>query len=158
MLPLYKAIEAHMLKQHDEGSAVVKRMKLPDVFNKRRYADKGKGKLWHPCFSAAYLLDPMHFVQDSDGDWNSNFSKLSEEEEEDEAKDTILRLTPSSNKEAAEEEWHRLKMDGIEDSNLTANIMPHLTQRQHNRDGSVTVATVKRRRKWWAKYCDDMCC
>jgi hypothetical protein len=61
MLPLWAELLNCMQELHDNGSAALKRAKLPELLKERR------DKLWHPSFSAAYLLDPINFVTCFDG-------------------------------------------------------------------------------------------
>jgi hypothetical protein len=148
MLPMYETLERHLQQQHDTGSPAVKRLKLPDLLDKRMCGAGGKGKLWHSSFSASYLLDPMQWVKDRAGDWGPNFSKLSAAQLE-EAEQCVIRITPEDQQETVKAEWEALRFDGF-DSKLTSQVMPTLTARQQQPDGSVITASVKRRRKWWA--------
>ena len=143
MLPMYDSLAAHLDKVHAEGSAAVKRLKLPQLF-----ADR-KAKLWVPSFSAAYLLDPIYFTQDPSGVWWLPFTKLSAEQQA-EAKKCIMSLTPVANQAAAAMEWDSMLLDGLPKS-ITGEVMQLLTERKQQ-GGKVTVAPVSRRQNWWCNY------
>jgi hypothetical protein len=113
MLPLYEALGNHLQQQHDTGSPAVKRLKLPDLLDKRMCGAGGKGKLWHSSFSASYLLDPMQWVKDRAGDWGPNFSKLSAAQLE-EAEQCVIRITPEDQQETVKAEWEALRFDGFD--------------------------------------------
>jgi hypothetical protein len=144
MLPLFDELERHFEGVDREGSTAVKRMKLPLLFERR------KEKLWHRSFTAAYLLDPIHFIKDSEGAWVPPFSKLSADPQA-EAVQCLVAITRPELANEVHREWTALMLDGFTD-NLTREIMPALTERVQQENGKVLVAPVSRRRRWWATF------
>jgi hypothetical protein len=148
MLPLYEALEQHLQRLHDAGSPAVQRLKMPDVIS-RRIRGGGCAQLWHPSFYASFLLDPMQWDKDAEGDWGPPFLKLTVAQQQ-QAKEVIVRLTPVADQAAVAAEWDLMALNGF-DSELTKEALPKLTAREQQPDGSVTTAAVKWRRKWWAR-------
>jgi hypothetical protein len=141
---VYAGIETHFQKVHDSGSSAVKRVKLPQLFAERKH------KLWHACFSAAYLLDPIYFIKDARGAWWPPLTKLTAEQRA-EAKECIISITPPAHQTDVAIEWSTMLLDGLT-AGIDDEVMQLLTARKQQANGKVSVASVSRRQKWWCNH------
>jgi hypothetical protein len=145
MLPMWDTLHEHFLQLVETAPSHIGADHLLHLFQGRRETH------FHDYFYAAYLLDPINWVQNSSGKWMPPVAKL-KPEAATAAKKCIKEMVAATQEQKAsfETEWVKFCLRGVNET--AAAFLLLLTERTYKDDGTVEVAPVEERRSWWATY------
>jgi hypothetical protein len=130
-------------KKARSGAGPGEQVDMIAVFDRRL-----RNFLFRDCFAAAFVLDPVNFIFDSDTNvWRLPFARLSESE-----KDGVRTNLKRMGGDKAEAEWDELLLRNLPGDSSCVRAFTRCAARTEDVTGRIMVADVELRRNVWVNF------